>query len=91
MDEFTQHVLVFLPLFVFIRWKFEWWTSLAFICLPFLGEFVQLLPIFQNWGFMFEWHDMAANYFASGTGWALMAAIQEHRHIRFTKRMIKYE
>jgi prepilin-type N-terminal cleavage/methylation domain-containing protein len=76
MNEFLRHALVFLPLFIILRWKFKRFVMPLFILLPFVGEAIQI--IFPSaWEFQFEWSDMAVNYFTAGTGWAIMAAIRE--------------
>jgi energy-coupling factor transporter transmembrane protein EcfT len=85
MDEFLRHAVVFLPLFIILRWKFKKFIVPLFVLLPFVGEAVQLwFP--SDWGFQFEWGDVAINYFASATGWSLMAAIRDTQKIRIRAR-----
>jgi hypothetical protein len=85
MNEFFRHALVFLPLFIILRWKFKRFILLLFIVLPFVAEAIQILfP--SDWMFQFEWGDMAVNYFTAGTGWAIIAAIRERQKLLWKER-----
>jgi hypothetical protein len=89
MDELIRHFLLFFPLFIIIRWKIKSWVISLFITLPFIGEAIQLHPVFQNWGFTFEWHDILINYVSALTGWSLVSAIRENQKIKYKKYLLR--
>jgi hypothetical protein len=63
-----------------LRWKLKRFIVPLFLLLPFIGEVVQIyFPM--EWGFVFEWTDMAVNYFTAAAGWSIMAAIRERQKL----------
>jgi glycopeptide antibiotics resistance protein len=80
MHEFLRHAIVFLPLFILLRWKFKRFVIPLFVILPLVGEAIQILfP--PDWGVVFEIEDIAVNYFTAAAGWSIMAAVRERQKL----------